>query len=66
MTVRVKSQGCVGIMAMREEIWRIFEEMAESLAQGLTLATGMAKRQFEAAQALSLDQYLDWNLPCSR
>ncbi|WP_176595592.1 MULTISPECIES: enoyl-CoA hydratase/isomerase family protein [Sphingobium] len=34
-------------------------EMAGSLAQGPTLATGMAKRQFEAAQALSLDQYLE-------
>ncbi|WP_313801861.1 enoyl-CoA hydratase/isomerase family protein [Sphingobium sp.] len=34
-------------------------EMAGSLARGPTLATGMAKRQFEAAQALSLDQYLE-------
>lgn len=34
-------------------------EMAEALAQGPTLATGMAKRQFEVAQALSLDQFLD-------
>ncbi|AEG48286.1 Enoyl-CoA hydratase/isomerase [Sphingobium chlorophenolicum L-1] len=34
-------------------------DLAESLAQGPTLATGMAKRQFEAAQALSLDQYLE-------
>ncbi|WP_176591209.1 enoyl-CoA hydratase/isomerase family protein [Sphingobium sp. EM0848] len=34
-------------------------EMADALAQGPTLATGMAKRQFEAAQALSLDQFLE-------
>nr|WP_087574025.1 enoyl-CoA hydratase/isomerase family protein [Sphingomonas sp. CDS-1] len=34
-------------------------ELAGSLAEGPTLATGMAKRQFEAAQALSLDQYLE-------
>lgn len=34
-------------------------ELAGSLAQGPTLATGMAKHQFEAAHALSLDQYLE-------
>lgn len=34
-------------------------ELAGSLAEGPTLAIGMAKRQFEAAQALSFDQYLE-------
>ncbi|PNP98169.1 enoyl-CoA hydratase/isomerase family protein [Sphingobium sp. SA916] len=34
-------------------------ELAASLAEGPTLAIGMAKRQFEAAPGLSLDQYLE-------
>lgn len=34
-------------------------ELAGSLAKGPTLAIGMAKGQFEAAQALSFDQYLE-------
>jgi 2-(1,2-epoxy-1,2-dihydrophenyl)acetyl-CoA isomerase len=34
-------------------------ELAGSLAAGPSLAIGMAKRQFAAAHALSLDQYLE-------